>query len=155
MNLCSYNPKTRNGRCVMPVHYGFFVLFQFCEDFIGTHAFGKQLFQNGFRFCLFRFFCSFGIFPLCHRIFFRLFPILSLNVHATTAENGTIMITFSIHSVVSCLSPFTVSQMPQPPITSDNGFIHRFRFNRVLNRIIDVTKVSKNSFRKNTLSLNF
>ena len=96
-----------------------------------------------------------AIFPLCHRIFFRLFPILSLNVHATTAENGTIMITFSIHSVVSCLSPFTVSQMPQPPITSDNGFIHRFRFNRVLNRIIDVTKVSKNSFRKNTLSLNF
>ena len=61
MNLCSYNPKTRNGRCVMPVHHGFFVLFQFFEDFISTHAFGKQLFQNGFRFYLFRIFCSFGI----------------------------------------------------------------------------------------------
>ena len=61
MNLCSYNPKTRNERCVMPVHHGFFVLFQFCEDFIGTHAFGKQLFQNGLCFCLFCFFCSFGI----------------------------------------------------------------------------------------------
>lgn len=45
----------------MPVHYGFFVLFQFCEDFIGTHAFGKQFFQNGFRFCLFRFLCSLSI----------------------------------------------------------------------------------------------
>ncbi len=53
MNLCSYNPKTRNERCVMPVHHGFFVLFQFCEDFIGTHAFGKQLFQNRFCFCFF------------------------------------------------------------------------------------------------------
>ena len=61
MNLCSYNPKTRNERCVMPVHHGFFLLFQFCEDFIGTHAFGKQLFQNGLCFCLFCFFCSFGI----------------------------------------------------------------------------------------------
>ena len=61
MNLCSYNPKTRNERRVMPVHHGFFVLFQFCEDFIGTHAFGKQLFQNVLCFCLFCFFCSFGI----------------------------------------------------------------------------------------------
>ncbi len=42
MNLCSYNSKTRNERHVMPVHHGFFVLFQFSEDFIGTHAFGKQ-----------------------------------------------------------------------------------------------------------------
>ena len=55
-----------------------------------------------------------AIFPLCHRIFFKLFSIFSPNVHSTTAENGTIMITFSMHSVVSCLSPFTVSQMPQP-----------------------------------------
>ena len=58
-----------------------------------------------------------AIFPLCHRIFFKLFPIFSSNVHITTAENGTIMITFSIHSVVSFCSPFTVSQMPQPPMT--------------------------------------
>ena len=65
-----------------------------------------------------------AIFPLCHSIFFQLFPIFSPNVHITTAENGTIMITFSRHSVVSCCSPFTVSQMPQPPITSDKGFIH-------------------------------
>ena len=75
MNLCSYNPKTRNERCVMPVHHGFFVLFQFSEDFIGTHAFGKQLFQNGFCFCLFGFFCSFGVclclfcFQRCHFFF--------------------------------------------------------------------------------------
>ena len=64
------------------------------------------------------------IFPLFHRIFFKLFPIFSPNVHSTTTENGTIMITFSMHSVVSFFSPFTVSQMPQPPITSDKGFIH-------------------------------
>ena len=75
MNLCSHNSKTRNERCVMPVHHGFFVLFQFCEDFIGTHAFGKQLFQNGLRFCLFCFFCSFGVclcllrFQHCHFFF--------------------------------------------------------------------------------------
>ena len=36
----------------------------------------------------------------------------------------SLMITFSMHSVVSFCSPFTVSQMPQPPITSDKGFIH-------------------------------
>ena len=53
MNLCSYNSKTRNERHVMPIHHGFFVLFQFSEDFIGTHAFGKQLFQNGLCFCFF------------------------------------------------------------------------------------------------------
>ena len=84
-----------------------------------------------------------AIFPLCHRIFFQPFPIFSPNVHITTAENGTIMITFSMHSVVSCLSPFTVSQMPQPPMTSDKGFIHRFRFNRVRNRTSEVTKDKK------------
>ena len=95
-----------------------------------------------------------AIFPLCHRIFFQPFPIFSSNVHITTAENGTIMITFSTHSVVSFCSPFTVSQMPQPPMTSDNGFCHKFRFNRVRNRISEVTKNKKNNFRKNTLSLN-
>ena len=56
--------------------------------------------------------------------FFQLFPIFFPNVHITIAENGTIMITFSMHSVVSFCSPFTVSQMPQPPMTSDKGFIH-------------------------------
>ena len=96
-----------------------------------------------------------AIFPLCHRILFQLIPIFSPNVHITTAENGTIMITFSMHSVVSCCSPFTVSQMPQPPMTSDKGFIHRFRFSNVRNRIREVTKAKKNNFRKNTLSLNF
>ena len=96
-----------------------------------------------------------AILHLCHTIFFQPFSIFSSNVHITTAENGTIMITFSIHSVVSFCSPFTVSQMPQPPMTSDKGFSHRFRFSSVRNKIIDVTKASKNSFRKNTLSLNF
>ena len=86
---------------------------------------------------------------------FQPFPIFSPNVHITTAENGTIIITFSMHSVVSFCSPFTVSQMPQPPMTSDKGFSHRLRFSNVLNKIIDVTKASKNNFRKNTLSLNF
>ena len=38
-----------------------------------------------------------AIFPLYHSIFFQPFPIFSSNVHITTAENGTIMITFSIH----------------------------------------------------------
>lgn len=56
-----------------------------------------------------------AIFPLCHRIFFQPFPIFSSNIHITTAENGTIMITFSIHSVVSFCSPFTVSQMVNAP----------------------------------------
>ena len=96
-----------------------------------------------------------AIFPLYLRIFFQLFPIFFPNVHSTAAENGTIIITFSMHSVVSLCSPFTVSQMPHPPMTSDNGFNHRFRFNSVLNRISDVTKANRNSFRKNTLSLNF
>ena len=95
------------------------------------------------------------IFPLCHSIFFQPFPIFSSNVHITTAENGTIMITFSIHSVVSFCSPFTVSQMPQPPMISAKGFIHWLRFNKVRNRTSEVTKAKKNSFRKNPLSLNF
>lgn len=56
MNLCSYNPKTRNGRCVMPVHHGFSVIFQFCEDFIGTHAFGKQLQEQAFTYEVFSFY---------------------------------------------------------------------------------------------------
>ena len=76
-------------------------------------------------------------------------------VVGATAEKGIIMITFSMHSVVSFCSPFFVSQIPQPPITSDKGFSHRLRFSNVLNKIIDVTKASKNNFRKNTLSLNF
>ena len=96
-----------------------------------------------------------AIFQLYHSIFFQPFSIFSSNVHITTAENGTIMITFSMHSVVSFCSPFTVSQMPQPPMTSDKGFSHRFRFSNVLNKIMEITKANKNSFRKNTLSLNF
>ena len=96
-----------------------------------------------------------AIFPLYHSIFFQPFSIFSWNVHITTLLNGTIMITFSIHSVVNFCSPFTVSQMPQPPMTSDKGFSHRLRFSNVLNKIIDVTKASKNNFRKNTLPLNF
>ena len=96
-----------------------------------------------------------AIFPLCHSFFFQPLPIFSPNVHIPIPVNGIIMITFSMHSVVSFCSPFTVSQMPHPPITSDNGFIHKFRFSNVLNKIIEVTKAKKNSFRKNTLSLNF
>ena len=94
-------------------------------------------------------------FPLCHKIFFQPFPIFSSNVHITTAENGTIIITFSMHSVVSFCSPFTVSHIPQPPMTLDNGFTHRLRFNNVRNKIINITRVNRNSFLKNTLSLNF
>ena len=85
---------------------------------------------------------------------FQPFPIFSPNVHIATAENGTIISTFSMHSVVSFCSPFTVSQMLQPSITLDNGFIHRFRFNNVRNRIREVTKAKKNNFLKNILSLN-
>ena len=95
-----------------------------------------------------------AIFPLYHSIFFQPFPIFSPNVHITTELNGTIMIAFSMHSVVSFCSPFTVSQIPQPPIILDKGFIHRSRFNRVRNRTSEVTKAKKNSFLKNTLSLN-
>ena len=58
-----------------------------------------------------------AIFPLCHSIFFQLFSIFS---------------------------PFTVFQMPQPPMTSGKGFIHIFRFSNVRNKIIEVTKAKKN-----------
>ena len=75
-------------------------------------------------------------------------------VHITIPVNGIIRITFSMQSVVNCLSPFTVSQMPQPPITSDRGFIHKSRFNSVRNRIIEVTKTSKNNFLKKEDTLN-
>lgn len=64
-----------------------------------------------------------AIFPLSHSILFQPFPIFSPNVHITTELNGTIMITFSMHSVVNFCSPFTVSQMSQPPMTLDKGFI--------------------------------
>ena len=50
-----------------------------------------------------------AIFPLYHSIFFQPFPVFSLNVHITTELNGTIMITFSMHSVVSFCSPFGFS----------------------------------------------
>ena len=53
-----------------------------------------------------------AIFPLYHSIFFQLFPIFSPNVHITTAENGTIIITFSMHSMVSFCSH---SQSPRCP----------------------------------------
>ena len=86
---------------------------------------------------------------------FQPFPVSSSNVHITTELNGTIMITFSMHSVVSFYSPFTVSQMPQPPMTLLNGFIHRLRFNSVLNSIKLLTKANNHILRKNTLSLNF
>ena len=78
----------------------------------------------------------------------------TLNVHITMELNGTIMMIFSIHSVVSCLSSFTVVQTVQPPITSDSGFNHRFLFNSVLNRINAVVDDRKNSFLKNTETLN-
>ena len=53
-----------------------------------------------------------AILPLCHSIFFQPFPIFSPNVHITTAENGTIIITFSMHSMVSFCSH---SQSPRCP----------------------------------------
>lgn len=76
------------------------------------------------------------------------------NVHITIPVNGIIKITFSMHSVVNVLSPFTVSQMLQPPITLDNGFIHRFRFSNVRNRIIEVTNANANNFRNLLFFLN-
>ena len=48
MNLCSYNSKTRNERHVMPVHHGFFVLFQFFEDFVGYSLNSVVYKGNGF-----------------------------------------------------------------------------------------------------------
>ena len=50
-----------------------------------------------------------AIFPLCHRIFFHLFPIISSNDHITTAENGIIMITFSIHSIPKSFQPTQIA----------------------------------------------
>ena len=62
-------------------------------------------------------------FPLYHSIFFQPFPVFSLNVHITTELNGTIMITFSMHSVVSFCSPFTVSQMQKDIPGKENSFL--------------------------------
>lgn len=73
---------------------------------------------------------------------------LTPNVHIAIPLNGIIRMTFSMHSVVSCLSPFTVSQSPQPPITLDNGFSHRLRFNKVRNKINEVMNTKRNSLRK-------
>ena len=101
--------------------------------------------------------CSISMHTEKHSPNFVLFAItlsLSSNVHITIPVNGIIRITFSMHSVVNCLSPFTVSQMPQPPITLDNGFIHRFLFSSVLNRIIEVTNANANNFRNLLLFLN-
>ena len=101
--------------------------------------------------------CSISMLTEKIRLSFVLFhttPFSTSNVHITIPVNGIIRITFSMHSVVSCLSPFTVSQMPQPPITSDKGFIHKSRFNSVRNRIIEVTKTSKNNFLKKEDTLN-
>ena len=53
-----------------------------------------------------------AIFPLSHSIFFQPFPIFSPNVHITTELNGTIIITFSMHSVVSFCAH---SQSPRCP----------------------------------------
>ena len=60
-----------------------------------------------------------AIFPLCYRIFFQPFPILSPNVHSTTAENSTIMITFL--NALGCQLLFAVHCLPnaQPPMTLD------------------------------------
>lgn len=88
------------------------------------------------------------IFPLCHSIFFQPFPIFFPNVHSTAVENGTIMIMFSMHSVVSFCLPFAVSQMLHPPITSDKGFVQMLRFNRVRNRMSEVTKTRKTTSEK-------
>lgn len=41
-------------------------LFQFCEDFIGTHTAGQQLLQHFFGLCLLCFFGSLGV---CDRLF--------------------------------------------------------------------------------------
>lgn len=43
--------------------------------------------------------------------------------------------------------------MLQPPITLDNGFIHRSLFKRVLNKMSEVTKHKRNNLRNNTDSL--
>ena len=84
---------------------------------------------------------------------FQIILCLSPNVHINVALNGIIIITFSIHSVVSFFFPFTVSQMLQPPITLDNGFIHRSLFRRVLNKMSEVTKHKRNNLRNNADSL--
>ena len=85
---------------------------------------------------------------------FQMIFSFTLNVRITIALNGTIMMIFSKHSVVSCLSSFTVVQILQPPMTSDSGFNHRFLFNSVLNRINAVVNDRKNSSLKNTELLN-
>ena len=53
-----------------------------------------------------------------------------------------------MHSAVSCLSPFTVFQDDQPPITFDNWFNHRLRFNNVRSRSSEVMKDNRNSLLK-------
>ena len=54
-----------------------------------------------------------AIFPLSHSIFFQPFPLFSPNDHITTELNGTIMITFSMHSVNQL--PLSVHCLPDTP----------------------------------------
>ena len=62
---------------------------------------------------------------------------------------GTLIVRYGKLSVVRLLVPsLATTQMPQPPMTLDRGFIHMFLFHRVRKRIMVVVKISRNSFRK-------
>ena len=62
---------------------------------------------------------------------------------------------FSKHSVVNVIVPSDCfSQIHQPPITSERGFIHILRFSKVRNKIITVKNTRQNSLRKNKEFLN-
>ena len=96
---------------------GFFLLFQFCEDFIGTHAFGKQLFQNGFRFCFLCFFCSLGISD-------RLFPFQRSQLFLGRLKSHFLLFQVSFQSAdmltekINAIFPLYHSIFFQPPTFS-------------------------------------
>lgn len=83
------------------------------------------------------------------------FKSFSLAVHISRKVNGNIRAMFSKHSVVNVTVPSDrFSQIHQPPITSERGFIHILRFSNVRNRIITVKNTRQNSLRKYNEFLN-
>lgn len=70
-------------------------LFQFCEDFIGTHTAGQQLLQHFFGLCLLCFFGSLGV---CD----RLFPFQRRQLFLGGLESSRFLFQVSFQSVDVC-----------------------------------------------------
>ena len=79
------------------------------------------------------------------------FKSFSLAVHMSRKVNGNISAMFSKHSVVNVTVPSDCfSQIHQPAITSERGFIHISRFSSVRNKIMSFHYLSLLLTLKNT-----